>query len=493
MLDSRGPILRMKTIRALVAIQEMSYYSQKWHDGESSRDLGESSSDRMSVITNKLNDLGKDCHLKEEVNSIKATGYGEGKNYVETTKYPIGPLGGYSPLDKRSSLEETIDSYLEESSKSQDTFKEWMKRFRERTDKNLKKHDFAIKGLEKKVEQLAQEVHASITNDSKSVNQVKTVATKSSPNTHCSTFLDSNIILCTYVVPNLIDLEKVPANTPLIDTVRQTPNYTKSLQEFISNKKELRNGNKWFGEYENLEEFLMSNEINEDLGDFLELDDLLSKNGVEPFGILSHFESKMGIGLEDFSGKQEHLLDKQAPQFGQNEQNSLVNVISRSRYNEVMRNELVYMGNNFIGVAKNIHVFVGCYIFLADFIVLVDVRDFIEKGLTEILLGRPFRDSMGSEESVIVGLVWLKIGDDKTIFKMPRVISKFHHLSTKQCKMMGPILRVTDEDKAKGFDHPYQKIKEFYKGCMQIGDEYKRDEKVIEWITHEHVSVYEMT
>nr|GEZ42020.1 putative reverse transcriptase domain-containing protein [Tanacetum cinerariifolium] len=51
----------------------------------------------------------------------------------------------------------------------------------------------------------------------------------------------------------------------------------------------------------------------EDLGDFLELDDLLSKNGVEPFGILSDLESEMGIGLEDFGGNQEDLLDKQAP------------------------------------------------------------------------------------------------------------------------------------------------------------------------------------
>ncbi|GJY40487.1 hypothetical protein Tco_0427757, partial [Tanacetum coccineum] len=331
MLDSRGPILRMKTIRALVAIQEMSYYSQKWHDGESSRDLGESSSDRMSVITNKLNDLGKDCHLKEEVKSIKATGYGEGKNYVETTKYPIGPLGGYSPLDKRSSLEETIDSYLEESSKSQDTFKEWMKRFRERTDKNLKKHDFAIKGLEKKVEQLAQEVHASITNDSKSVNQVKTVATKSSPNTHCSTFLDSNIVLCTYVVPNLIDLEKVPANTPLIDTVRQTPNYTKSLQEFISNKKELRNGLSTPKPVRMLIEMavISMQSLKEIIENVLVRGEKVMFNANERIPPSSvtfvcainnfQFESKMGIGLEDFSGKQEHLMDKQAPQFGQNE------------------------------------------------------------------------------------------------------------------------------------------------------------------------------
>ncbi|GKC61322.1 reverse transcriptase domain-containing protein [Tanacetum coccineum] len=184
------------TIGALVAIQEMAYHSLKWHDGVSSRGLGESISDGMSVITNKLTNLGRDMRQhKESVHAIQV--------------YLIGPSGGYSPLDKRSSLEETIGRHLEESSKSQDTFEEWMKRFREITDKNLKKHDSAIKGLEKKVEQLAQGVHASITNDLKSANHVKKVTTKSSPNTHCSTFLDSNIVLCTSIVPNHIEQENV--------------------------------------------------------------------------------------------------------------------------------------------------------------------------------------------------------------------------------------------------------------------------------------------
>ncbi|GKC08401.1 hypothetical protein Tco_1000011 [Tanacetum coccineum] len=44
--------------------------------------------------------------------------------------------------------------------------------------------------------------------------------------------------------------------------------------------------------------------------------------------------------------------------------------------------------------------------------------------------------------------------------------------------MMAHVLRASDKDTAIGFNHPYQKIKEFYKGCLQLGDKYKRDEKV---------------
>nr|GFC64065.1 hypothetical protein [Tanacetum cinerariifolium] len=144
-------ILRLTTTTgALVAIQKMANYSQKWHDGGSIRGLGGSNSYGISVIMNKLNDLGRDirklkesvhaiqvgcemfggthleqnCHLREEVKSIKVIGYGEEKSSIETAKYPMRPLGSHSPLDKRTSLEETIERYLEESSKRKDSFKE---------------------------------------------------------------------------------------------------------------------------------------------------------------------------------------------------------------------------------------------------------------------------------------------------------------------------------------------------------------------------------
>ncbi|GKA30225.1 hypothetical protein Tco_0716530 [Tanacetum coccineum] len=67
-----------------------------------------------------------------------------------------------------------------------------------------------------------------------------------------------------------------------------------------------------FGEQENLEEFLMNDEVNGDLGDLLELDDLFPVNSVEPFGVLLDSESEIEIGLEDFSGNMEDLLDEQA-------------------------------------------------------------------------------------------------------------------------------------------------------------------------------------
>ncbi|GJS32499.1 hypothetical protein Tco_0530881 [Tanacetum coccineum] len=51
---------------------------------------------------------------------------------------------------------------------------------------------------------------------------------------------------------------------------------------------------------------------------------------------------------------------------------------------------------------------------------------------------------------------------------------------------------VSARDKLEGILHPYQKLKCFYKGVLNLGPEYIRDAKTVEWITRGHVSMHEM-
>ncbi|GKD70675.1 reverse transcriptase domain-containing protein, partial [Tanacetum coccineum] len=84
--------------------------------------------------------------------------------------------------------------------------------------------------------------------------------------------------------------------------------------------------------------------------------------------------------------------------------------------------------------------------------------------LTEVILGKPFKEKIRLEKDISKGRIWFKIGDDKTIFNMPQAERRLSKLTTEQQSMISPILKISDEDKAKGISHPYQKIKEFYKG-----------------------------
>ncbi|GJY30403.1 DNA damage-inducible protein 1-like protein [Tanacetum coccineum] len=154
--------------------------------------------------------------------------------------------------------------------------------------------------------------------------------------------------------------------------------------------------------------------------------------------------------------------------------------------------ELVYTGNNVVGKAKNLQVFIGCYSFLTDFIILENVNEFFEKGLAKVIFCKPFKEEIGLEEDISKGIIWFKIRDDKKIFNMPRAEKRLSKLTTEQQNLMSPILKISDEDKAKGIRHPYQKIKEFYKDCLNLGEEYKPDLEVIDWIKRAHASVHKL-
>ncbi|GJW58990.1 putative reverse transcriptase, RNA-dependent DNA polymerase [Tanacetum coccineum] len=80
------------------------------------------------------------------------------------------------------------------------------------------------------------------------------------------------------------------------------------------------------------------------------------------------------------------------------------------------------------------------------------------------------------------GTLWFKINNDKIIFHMPRAKKAFRKLTVKQQNSMGPLLKVSDEDKKRGIHKPEKNIKGFYRGCLSLGNEYKFDQDVIDWI-----------
>jgi len=61
----------------------------------------------------------------------------------------------------------------------------------------------------------------------------------------------------------------------------------------------------------------------------------------------------------------------------------------------------------------------------------------------------------GLDKNEKEGLVWLKINDDKTIFKMPRMIKNLKNWTKRQLSQAQPLLDISEEDKEKGIDHPY--------------------------------------
>ncbi|GJR60837.1 hypothetical protein Tco_1502999 [Tanacetum coccineum] len=59
-LDSNGAIPSKTATDAKIAIQEMAEYSQKWHNGTSSRTRSTKTSDGLAAIQTQLNNLGRE-------------------------------------------------------------------------------------------------------------------------------------------------------------------------------------------------------------------------------------------------------------------------------------------------------------------------------------------------------------------------------------------------------------------------------------------------
>ncbi|GJX49831.1 hypothetical protein Tco_0276676 [Tanacetum coccineum] len=186
----------------------MVNHSQKWYDGTSSRNTkGSSNSEGIAAIVNKLENLGrdmkklkenvhaiqvgcqicggahldKDCPLNEEVKSVEEVKYGEFGRPFPNNNRNDGRFnrGGYdqpSSGERRPSLTEIINKYMEEASKRHAEQDEWLKKFYQSTKTSREAHDKIIQGLETKVKTLANEVEGRVNNGK--FEECKTICTE---------------------------------------------------------------------------------------------------------------------------------------------------------------------------------------------------------------------------------------------------------------------------------------------------------------------------
>ncbi|GKD28161.1 hypothetical protein Tco_1234375 [Tanacetum coccineum] len=129
----------------------MTDHSEKWHDGSSSRDIDSSSnSEGIAAIVNKLDSLGPDMNkLKENVHAIqvgcqtcrgahldKECPLKEGEfgrpflnNSINHGRFNKGASGYDQPSsgERRPSLTEIINKYMEEEAKRHAEQGKWLK------------------------------------------------------------------------------------------------------------------------------------------------------------------------------------------------------------------------------------------------------------------------------------------------------------------------------------------------------------------------------
>ncbi|GJS06629.1 hypothetical protein Tco_0363425 [Tanacetum coccineum] len=67
-----------------------------------------------------------------------------------------------------------------------------------------------------------------------------------------------------------------------------------------------------------------------------------------------------------------------------------VNVMSKKFHNSIMKDKMVYKGNNVIGALMNVPIFVETFFVVTDFVVLEDMDAYRDEGMGEVIFGKLF-------------------------------------------------------------------------------------------------------
>ncbi|GKC34405.1 MAK10-like protein [Tanacetum coccineum] len=158
--------------------------------------------------------------------------------------------------------------------------------------------------------------------------------------------------------------------------------------------------------------------------------------------------------------------------------NSPLNVMTRMMYNWIMRRKLDPRENsdggisNFTGRIKGMHVFVGNFTYVTDFMIVEDISSIIDPRISQVVLGKPFVEISNMTHDPPKGVVRFIDGTDEIAYKMPHRIEQYISLSDLEREHTKSVYLRNDEDRRRGVEYVMSKILGFYKECLELGPEY---------------------
>ncbi|GJZ64063.1 reverse transcriptase domain-containing protein [Tanacetum coccineum] len=167
-----------------------------------------------------------------------------------------------------------------------------------------------------------------------------------------------------------------------------------------------------------------------------------------------------------------------------------VNIMSREFHNSIMKNKMVYKGNNVVGALMNVPIFVGTFSVMTDFVVLENMDAYCDDGTGNVIFGEMFLRDIRIKTRLFEGMITIYNGNDVVTYQMVRSHLRFKNYTDEQCNKIPPLLKVSEKDKRNGISYAYQKLKGFYKGVLNLGPDYIRDEKKEEWLIRKHILVH---
>ncbi|GKF05081.1 hypothetical protein Tco_0035749, partial [Tanacetum coccineum] len=128
--------------------------------------------------------------------------------------------------------------------------------------------------------------------------------------------------------------------------------------------------------------------------------------------------------------------------------------------------------SNFTGRIKRMHIFVGNFTYIIDFIIIEDISSIIDPRLTQVVLEKPFIVISNMTHDQQEGVVRFVNENDEVAHKMTHKIEKYNSLSNLNKEHTKSVYLRNEEDKRRGEEYVMSKILGFYKECLELGPEY---------------------
>ncbi|GKB28824.1 hypothetical protein Tco_0868225 [Tanacetum coccineum] len=155
-----------------------------------------------------------------------------------------------------------------------------------------------------------------------------------------------------------------------------------------------------------------------------------------------------------------------------------LNIMTRMMYNWIMRRKLNPTKDanrgicNFTGRIKGMHVFIGNFTYVVDFMIIKDISSILDPRLSQVVLGRPFIEISKMTHDPPEGVVRFINKTDEIAYKIPHKIEQYDSLSDLDNEHTKSVYLRNKEDKRRGVEYVISKILGFYKECLDLGPEY---------------------
>ncbi|GJU32445.1 hypothetical protein Tco_1176034 [Tanacetum coccineum] len=97
-----------------------------------------------------------------------------------------------------------------------------------------------------------------------------------------------------------------------------------------------------------------------------------------------------------------------------------VNVMCKKFHNSIMKDNMVYKGNNVIGALMNVPIFVGTFSIVTDFVVLENMDAYHDEGMGDVIFCKPFLSEVEIKTRRFKWMITIYNGNDEVTYQMMR-------------------------------------------------------------------------